>query len=220
MRIPQSWKDITIRQFLAANEALQATYDDKVDQSIALVSAVTGASEKDILSLPRKELIQIVEQLSFLNTVDSISTKWPKWFMIQGRLFKPVQKLDNLTAGQYIDLMAFSKEPMENIHKVLATLCLPCTWYLKAKKYDGAKHQEIAQFFLDNLTMDIAYPIAVFFCKVWENSLPAILDFLEREILKMTNSGIETASLNTTAGFTHLTNSPAETRVNGTSLKQ
>lgn len=222
MRIPKSWKEITIRQFIRVDEAIKAEYDEPIDQHIAIIAAVCNVSVDDILRLDKNELPKIVESLSFLHNLDSISTKWPKWFVINGRVFKPVQKLDKLTAGQYIDLMTFAKDPMPNLHKVLATLCLPVKWF-RAQKYDGRKHAELSQFFYENLTMDIAYPIALFFCKVLENCTPHILDYLEKEIENLTMTPemkgiLRTASLSSLAGFTHSTNSREATPVNGTTI--
>lgn len=183
--IPKGWNDITIRKFIRVNEVIQTEYQEPLDQQIALVSAVTDMPEAEIMRLGRTELLAIVKALSFLYSVDSIGTKWPKWFLIRGRLFKPVQKLDKLTAGQYIDLMNFAKDPMVNLHQVLATLCLPCKWFM-AQKYDGTKHREISDFFYEYLTMDIAYPIALFFCNLWQAFMPAILTFLESEVDSLT----------------------------------
>jgi hypothetical protein len=185
--IPKGWKDISIRKFIRVNEVVHTEYEQPLDQQIALIAAVTDMPEAEILRLERTELQEMVEALSFLNSVDSISTKWPKWFMIRGRLFKPVQKLDKLTAGQYIDLMSFAKEPMENLHKVLATLSLPCKWF-RAQKYDGSRHKELSDFFYEHLTMDIAYPIALFFCNLWQAFMPTILTFLEKEVDSLTTS--------------------------------
>jgi hypothetical protein len=219
-----SWKDITIGQFIESHEVYQADYPEPLDREVALLSALSGQSEDEILRMRRSDFVEAIKELSFLSDLSTISTKWPKYFIIKRRVFKPVQNLQKLTAGQYIDLMSFSKDPMPNLHKILATLCLPVK-YFRAQKYDGAKHGELSKFFHDNLTMDIAYPIAVFFCNLWEASMPHILTYLEketgtlmREIQNLTQNP-KTPSLNSSDGYTPLTSLPGETVQNGNSTQ-
>lgn len=240
MIAPSSWKEITIRQFIRVNEVIKAEYQDAVEQQVALIAAVTGRAEEEILHMDRSELMAWVKDLAFLQSGDSISTKWPKWFMVKGRLFKPVQNVQKLTAGQYIDLITFSKDPMANLHKVLATLCLPVKtnifgpggpWkWLRPQKYDGRKHEELSAFFYEHLTMDIAYPIALFFCNLWEAFMPSILTFLETEIRNLTrelaketimsSDGMEEMdSSKPMAGSTPSISLPEGTGLNGSSTR-
>jgi hypothetical protein len=182
------WSDVTIRQFYEAQEVINGEYEDELERSIALLCAVTGQTEIEILSLTHNEIAKLSKELSFLNSLDTMGKEWPKWFMVQGRLFKPLRDIRKITGGQLIELLTFSKEPLQNIHKILATLSLPCNWIGKARKYDADKHNEISELFREHLTMDIAYPIAVFFCNLWEELLKNIQDYLEGETLKTIQS--------------------------------
>jgi hypothetical protein len=224
-----SWKDITIKRFTEATGVLETDYPQtdlgQIDREIDFVSALTDISRDEILRMHRTKFTELSAELEFIAHPETISQKWPKWFMLKGQLFKPTRKLNNLTAGQYIDLMSFNKDPLGNLHKILATLCLPCTMYLTAKKYDGKKHAEISEFFYENLTMDIAYPIAVFFCKVWEDFMPHMLTFLETEIQNLNQEtkdlmqSLKTPSLNSSDGSTHLTSLPGAMVQNGNTTR-
>jgi hypothetical protein len=182
LRIPTSWKDVTICQFLGAHKTISETYEFEIDRHAAFAAALTGATENDILGLSPNDFVELHRRLSFVHNLGSLSTKWPKWFSIQGRIFKPCRRLNKLTAGQHMDMTYYGKHPLEGMHQILAVLCVPCNALLVAKKYDPETQPEIAEFFYDNLTMNIAYPIAIFYRTVWETFTPQVRAQLKTEV--------------------------------------
>lgn len=201
--IPTSWKHITIAQFNEANIVLQTKYESSVDQHIKLLEAVSDLTEDEILEMPKDEFLSAVKKLSFLNDIDSISTRFPKRFVLKGKVYAPLQRVDKFTMGQNIDMAHYMKgDHMANLHKLLSTVIMPCDWKLQPKKYNGARIAKQSEIFLHNLTMDIAYPIAVFFCNLLLNLIPNILPYLTQEAQKMMREILSqfTPSLNNTDG--------------------
>jgi hypothetical protein len=185
---------------------------------------VTGQSEDDILRMKRKDFIELIKELHFLSDLCPINRKWPKYFSLRGRIFKPLQRVEDLTGGQYADLSTFcrnAEDIIPNLHKILAVLCLPVKWG-RVKEYDGRKHKELSEFFYRHLTIDIAYPMAFFFCKVWESLMPDIAQVLEKEAQSLTTMireaktlNPQTLSSNISDGYTPSTSSPEGTYSNG-----
>jgi hypothetical protein len=75
------------------------------------------------------------------------------YYTIAGKKYKLVRNLDNLTAGQFIDLMNYTKDPsliMDNLHLALTVFLIPCN-DLKPKEvlfnsvYDWISRSKIGQ---------------------------------------------------------------------------
>lgn len=186
MQVPNSWRDITIGRFIAAYDVLTAEHESELDKEVAFCAAITGVTEDIIYALPIDEFKEISKQLSFVSNLETIGTKFPKWFCIGGMIYRPVRDLRKLTGGQYIDLMTFvkgdDKRLIHNLHLIMATVCRP----LFRRKYKGETHAKTAAIFKEQMSVAIAYPVALFFCAVWLNSMPAILDCSgETETAKM-----------------------------------
>ena len=62
----------------------------------------------------------------------------------------------------------------------MAVICLP-----KGEKYSSETFEDRANIFKDKLTMDIVFPLSVFFYKVLNDSLPNIVNSLNEEVMKM-----------------------------------
>jgi hypothetical protein len=108
-------------------------------------------------------------------------------FKVQGRRFKCIWQTQKLKASQYIDATSFCKDEaniINNIHNILAAICVEKTWYGKVKKYDGANHKEVADLFLNHMKIEQAYPIMLFFCRYYKELADNILTYLELEAEK------------------------------------
>lgn len=105
-------------------------------------------------------------------------------FVIKDQKFIVNWRLETRTAGQFIDLTSLTKDPElinQNLHQILAILCLP-----KGEAYTAETFEDRSNLFRDNLTMNIALPMSVFFWKVLNESLPIIADSLNEKIVMMT----------------------------------
>ena len=108
-------------------------------------------------------------------------------FKVKGRRFKCIWQTQKLTAAQYIDATSFCKDEasiINNIHNILAAICIEKTWYGKVKKYDGVNHKEVADLFLNHMKIEVAYPIMLFFCRYYKELADNILIYLEAEANK------------------------------------
>lgn len=186
MRIPSSWSDVTIGRYQAARETFSADYfDDEVERSIAQLAAVTGCSEDDVASLRIPKLLAAIKQIDFIKHLETINKAWPKVFVIKGNIYRPIQRIDRIRGGRYLDFKLYmGGDIIDNLHLLLAVLTSKTIFGIRLP-YSAKRMRRTAEFFKKELTMDIAYPIAAFFLTWLEHSTPAILTSLSNQTAEM-----------------------------------
>lgn len=178
-------KNLTINQFIKC-KAIAELEPDPLTRNLKMVSIVNGKTVDELESLPIDEL---KKQLAEFNQIEKLTenTKVKMNFKIKGRRFECIWRTQKLTAAQYIDVTSFcknEKEIINNIHNILAAICVEKTWYGKKLKYDGNNHKEISELFLNNMSITIAYPIMLFFCNYFKELSNNIQIYLEQEMVK------------------------------------
>lgn len=181
MKLPNDWSEITIKDFVFINSIIKDQTYVAFDKEIDLLCYFSKLTIEEVESLPIERFKEYVKKIQFLFTFPS--EKIQDSFIVNGKIYRYDLKKPIQTAGQYIDLMSFTKKPdeiVDNIHNILAVLCIE-----EGENYHGEKHKEVAESFYNHLTMDVVYPLCLFFCNVWKNLIPVIGDYLERETKMM-----------------------------------
>jgi hypothetical protein len=184
MKLPSSWKQITIKQYLEIDTIIKDTSLELVERYIQILAAISGQSTDYFESIPIRKLKEYIRKLDFLSHPEEIKTKIPSSFWLKGRRYSVSWRVTTLTGGQYIDLNVFTKDKdaiTANLHNIMAVLCLPRKWWVFKSKYNGQQHKDRAALFYDNLSMAIAYPLAVFFCNLSVKLMPHIVLYLEEQ---------------------------------------
>ena len=169
LRIPTKLEDVTIGTFIKIDK-LEASNDPEaiLDRNIKILSLLTGEPEDTFLELTASQLSELVGKIAFLNELPE--AKAINQIKINGNLYQANLLVNELTAGQYIDLSEFIKNPINNLHKIMATLYLPAkkTWYgkLVVEKYNGRTQKERSDEFYRYMPISVAYPAALFFYQV------------------------------------------------------
>ena len=172
MKLPKDWSEITIAQFIEITNILNDNKDNNIQAMIFIMACLSGKSNQEIEAIEIDRFTGYTKDLAFLNQ-DKFKDQIINSFEIDGIKYIPKYKFNKLTAGQFIDIHSLAAD-INNIHKLLAVVCMP----------KGAEHEDVAEIFYNNLTMDKAYPIFLFFCVVLEIYLKATKDYLERLIKK------------------------------------
>jgi len=176
IEIPQSWEHITIKQF-SELYALKSLEQDHIDYMIDVVMITCKLKYHEVSSLSLVQLKDIFGKLSFIES-EPIKDKIVDRYESQGIMYVAQRDISKISAGQYIDLKTFiEKEPIKNIHNIMAVLYVPYK-----KKYNEVPVTEIADSFYDTMPITVAYPFALFFCNLLNNSMPAISLCLEKEV--------------------------------------
>ena len=169
-----SWNKLPIKTFIEIN-AITENRLDGFDADYHLVKALTGLSDDELNAMPIPEFKDKLKKSSFL--LEKHFKKAVDRFTIEGVEYRINWRVEQKTAGQYIDLTHYCKRPFENMHYIMAVL----TFF---DKYDSKEVEKRAELFYNKLTMDIVYPICLFFSKVLKDSMVAIQDSLIKDTNK------------------------------------
>lgn len=179
----KKWSDITIGQFQKMN-AIDGVRLDTFDANLALVQAIEGLTDEEVLALPIPEYKNYLASYAGLTDEELAKYKPVKEFTIDDKKYIVNWRLEDRTAAQFIDLTELTKNQeqiIEKLHQLMAVLCLQ-----KDEPYTAATFEERSKLFQDKLPITIAYPLSVFFWKVLNESLPTILNYLEQEMENLT----------------------------------
>lgn len=188
MKLPKSWKDITISQY---QDLLPSALKGKneIETVIHTLSVVTGMPKDEVRKLSLKEARELNKKLSFLNT--PYKGRYKKRFRIGFKWFRVDPDANSLSAGGYMDAMSILKdisrdeETIEkNLHLLLAIVCRPVKLTWKGWKDKEVDLIETSKLFYDRLTMDIANPIIVFFCLLSKDLTPIIESYSRKQLEK------------------------------------
>lgn len=174
IQIPKSWKDIKLPQFELLIAVEQHQYDDELDRTIDWIAALTKSTPDEIASLPFDKLSGIIKQLAWARE-GKFNTRIPKFFTCGGQLFEVVYQVEKFTSVQYRELEEWlADDPINNLDKIMATLTIERKWWLKGGRYDPATHAKRAAIFKKELSLAVIYPLALFFQKVFVNTVESV----------------------------------------------
>lgn len=198
-KIPKGWSDVTIGQFQEINRLDKS---DELDYLINLVSVLCNLEVDLVESLTLSQLQEIGQKMSFISTMPD---KFINDFKLNGNHYIIDCNIAHISAGQYIDLQKYiEKGTEENLHNILTVFCFPSkrVWFKrKPLKYGkGYSINALADEF-KQVPFSVAYPLAVFFCKLLEKSIPVIKLYLEKELVKLEKKQKKLASKNIGAGL-------------------
>ena len=180
--------NLTIGQFIRC-KTISDFETDILDKSIKMLAIVSDKTFDEIESMPINELTKALEQFNEIEKLTS-ETKVKMKFKVKGKRFECIWQTQKMGANQYIDATSFcknEKDIVNNLHNILASICVERTWYGKKLKYNPENHKEIADLLYNHMKIKQAYPILLFFCKYFEELANNIQIYLEEEAMKAMN---------------------------------
>ncbi len=158
---------ITIQKFqeLAAMSSLPM---DETDRAVKLVQVVTGKTVDEVDAMPMVDFNRLCGKIAKLfDLTEGVPVNTIK---ANGRYYHINHSIDKMPAGRYVEVATFSSNVIENLHKIMASIVQPKTWYGKILPYDSTKHEQYAD---DMLQADFsaAYHSAVFFYVLFKESI-------------------------------------------------
>ena len=191
VRVPTSWEDVTLRQFIELSKVPDMGFS-KEDANLRILSILTGIDDSELYELPVGELAKINALVKFIESKDSLFPVKYK-IKIKDKRYKFEWKTNLLTSGEYIDIQEYLKSKNDNLHKILAIYLKPINIFgfrikSKYKKNIYGKYiqtlesrEETAQFLLDNITMDKVFAMSGFFLQTWGVLMKATQAYLAKE---------------------------------------
>ena len=157
------WDKLTVGQFISLYDIEVNANLNIIEKQQKMLSIVEGKPESYYDTFKYRDLItEYGEKLSFFDNIPE--TKPVDFLQVGGKRYKFVHELNEITAGQYIDILAFSGEIMQ-LNKIAACFFLP----MEGKRYQPygkIPHDVVAEDLLDAKFLDV-YGCMLFFCQLF-----------------------------------------------------
>lgn len=195
MKLPQGWHEVTINKFLEYQTILTSKLTDQIDLEVNILACFGSCHVKEIEKLKTKEIIRFSKTLSFLKELPT--EKIPYQFKLAGNTYKVAFTIEDMTAGQFMNFSDILKgvKPEDYVYHMadlIGSMCIKRTvgifWNngrLSFIRYQYDGYKDNAKIFNQYMSIEQAYPMYVFFCKVMEKFPTATQDYLIKEIKKM-----------------------------------
>lgn len=168
--IPETLNEITLDQFLKFQKVIKAEDITEDILCLAMVTIFCKLTVEQARSIESKDYNSIVLQLSEVLKQDH---KFIQRFSLEGMEFGFIPNLDNITAGEYIDLDTYLKDEETHIN-AMAILYRPIISSIKndykIDAYESSeKYKDVMQF----MPLDVYLGSMVFFYNLSKELLTA-----------------------------------------------
>lgn len=187
--LPTKWADVRLKQYMDIVE-LSAIDMDELDKSVKILSILSGVKEDVILNLPLTTVKAHIRKIQFIYTKPA-GNKLRHHIKLGSKRFVINYKLSDLTGGEYIDMVGFTKEPTKvtsYLPSILAIYFKPVNIFGLKKKscYDKGNQTvesriESAKLISDHLTMDEVVSLSGFFLRSYEALTKVTLEVLQKQ---------------------------------------
>ena len=186
MRIPKSLKEVLVKDYIQINKIRSAEYDNPFTRTIDLLCIFN--KREDVLKCKPSEL---AIDLSHLLVEPSRILK--QYFTINGKRYGIVNHINDLEAGQYMSfttyLKGFADNPnvhIEQMPDILASVIFPVDKNNKVMAIEPSYFRNLADDIRNTMSIEDAYPIAVFFCNLSASLMKCTQDYLSQKLESMT----------------------------------
>ena len=173
IKIPTSLSDIRLEQFVLFNKLMKESQDENFIQ-LAMVTVFCDISVEDAKNIVAKDFTEI------FNDITKVLSQQPRFiqrFIHDGKEYGFIPNLDEITAGEYIDLESFLRDE-ETYNKAMSVLYRPILNKRKdlynIEEYKGS-HTEF-----NTLNLEIVLGSMLFFWNLSNELLTAMRVYLQQ----------------------------------------
>ena len=195
MKHPTSWHDVTVFQFQNLMEVFSRAEDDTTDIESETIAIMCNMTDAEVSNLSAGERVKIVRALAF--TSELPKNEPVRFVKANGKRYRCVYDARQIKAGRYIETKHFAKEPIKNLHRLMASMVVPQKgWFFgwKDDKYDAVRHEEYANDILMAPITQV-YGSVLFFCNVYKT---LIVDLRHYLVIEMMRKGMSQEQAQTT----------------------
>ena len=178
MKIPKSYKDITINQFDKLKSVNEI--EDLTERQMAQLCILLDCSPDELNRLSIGEINEINESIKFLR--EHPKDGFDRIIEIDGVRFGFITNLEHLTLGEWIDLDYHTTNWDEEKHKLAAVLWRRITKEdnlgYEIEEYNGATAEKVAELFYENLSYGDLWGASLFFSLIGAELLRYSPEFL------------------------------------------
>jgi hypothetical protein len=185
LTIPDKWSDITIETYqkYVKIEGGKGSEKQKVIKSLAVLCGTTPAIVK---KMAYSDLLEIMNILKKMIDTEPKDEEFKKTFMFKKEEYGFVPNLSGISTGEYIDLEAYCKDPIKNLHIIMSILYRKIT-FKRNERYtiETYNPEEFKEELFKDCPMDIALSSLGFFLTLGERLAKISLRFLEAQEKKL-----------------------------------
>jgi hypothetical protein len=165
------WDKLTVGQFITLYDIEVNANLNIIEKQQKMLAVIEGKNEREYDDYKYRDLIkEYGEKLSFFDNLPE--TKPVDYLQVGDNKYKFCYEVNEITAGQYIDILAFSGEIMQ-LNKIAACFFLP----MKGKRYQGygvVPHDRVADDLLGAKFLEV-YGCMLFFCQLFNELISSTI---------------------------------------------
>ena len=165
------WDKLTVGQFITLYDIEVNANLNIIEKQQKMLAVIEGKNEREYDSYKYRDLIkEYGEKLSFFDNLPE--TKPVDFLQVGDNRYKFCYEVNEITAGQYIDILAFSGEIMQ-LNKIAACFFLP----MKGKRYQAygaVPHDVVADDLLGAKFLEV-YGCMLFFCQLFNGLISSTI---------------------------------------------
>ena len=188
--VPENWQDVTLQQYLKFYKAMKP-YEGSEDYSTKIIEIAAyylcNIDAETLNKLPIDIFNEISKALMEL-ILSGKKQELVKSFVIGDTKYGFITNLDQMTYGEYVDLVTYSKDVYENAALICSILYRPIldedkTTY-RIQEYKGTNENQIDLFY-QKLTMDVIFGALSFFLRLQTDLSNSTLTYMTETMMKM-----------------------------------
>jgi hypothetical protein len=167
------WDKLTVGQFITLYDIEASQNLNIIEKQQKMLAVIEGKNERDYDDYKYRDLIQEYgDKLSFFNNIPE--SKPVDYLQTVTNKYKFCYELQEITAGQYIDILSFSGEIMQ-LNKIAACFFLPMEGD-KYKAYGVVPHEVVADDLLEANFLQV-YGCMLFFCQLFNELISSTITY-------------------------------------------
>ena len=191
VKIPNSWADITYNDYMKFYNDIKpwtgtAEFASKVNEKAAFYFC--NVSPDVLYKLPAAVLDKVLEKISTFVNLKYNDMPLIKSFTVEDTEYGFIPALDEMSYGEYLDLVNYCKDVIPNVPMIFSVLYRPITRHHKTdyliSEYSGTSDASIAMM-KHVLTMDIVFGALGFFLDLLKDLLNYTLTYTTTQLTKM-----------------------------------
>ena len=167
------WDKLTVGQFITLYDIEASQNLNIIEKQQKMLAVIEGKNEREYDEYKYRDLIhEYGEKLSFFNNIPE--SKPVDYLQVGDNRYKFCYELQEITAGQYIDILSFSGEIMQ-LNKIAACFFLP----MEGDKYKGygvVPHEVVADDLLEANFLQV-YGCMLFFCQLFNELISSTITY-------------------------------------------
>lgn len=172
-----SWDKLPVGKFMEINK-ISKSKEDEDTKALRCAALLSGKTLRELEELPIADAMELVSKTAFLYTPIE-NTELKKNYNLGGRKYKPLRKMEDMSAAQFIDFQSVAPNINEMLPEFLAIFFVP-----EGHKYGDREYElsDVINDIKEHLSVVEALALSDFFVNVYRRYVKRTLLYSEIEM--------------------------------------